>query len=174
MQIRFGCYLTGAIAGLLATLPMTALMVVGKRQLSWRSQEPLPPRQITQQALQAVGLRSKVSPEQETALTAFNHFAYGAGAGAVYGGLFPIRSLAGSISSGAIYGLGVWTGSYCGWLPAVGLYQSPAADTAERDELMIAAHVVWGGSLGLATYLISSQILAPRLSTAQSKVITLS
>jgi hypothetical protein len=150
-----GRFLTGAIAGLVATLPMTILMAIGKRRLSWQSQEPLPPRQITRGVLQTVNLDNEVSFNQEMVLTAVNHFAYGAGAGAAYGGLFPSRSLAGAVSAGIVYGLGVWTGSYFGWLPALGLYRSPAEDTAERNRLMIAAHVVWGGSLSLVTHLLS-------------------
>ena len=161
MRARLDRYLTGAIAGLVATLPMTVLMVIGKRQLSWKSQESLPPRQITRRVLQTVDLHSELSQDQETVLTAVNHFSYGAGAGAVYGRLFPSRSLVGSVSSGIVYGLGVWTGSYFGWLPALELYRSAAEDTAERNRLMVAAHLVWGGSLGLVTHLLSRKVARP-------------
>jgi len=82
MRFPIGRFVTGAIAGLAATVPMTALMVGGKQRLTWLSQDALPPRQITRQALQAIGLRHEVSHHQELALTAVNHFAYGAGAGA--------------------------------------------------------------------------------------------
>jgi hypothetical protein len=46
-------FFTGAIAGLIATEPMTTLMLAGKRSLPWRSREPLPPLQITRNALRS-------------------------------------------------------------------------------------------------------------------------
>jgi len=60
-----------------------------------------------------------------------------------------------AMMSGCIYGLGVWSCSYLGWLPASGLYRSAVNHTPERNTLMIAAHLVWGASLGLATLVIS-------------------
>ena len=155
MSQRAGQYLAGAIAGLLATVPMTAVMITGKRCLPRRSQDPLPPVQITQNALRAVDMDDELSREEELALTAVNHFAFGASAGAVYGPLCQPRSAADAVVSGCIYGLGVWSCSYLGWLPASGLYRSAVNDTPERNTLMIAAHLVWGASLGLATLVIS-------------------
>ena len=102
-------FMTSAIAGLLATIPMTVV----------------------------------------------SHFAFGASAGCFYGPLCQPRSASGAITSGCIYGLGVWSCSYLGWLPATGLYRSAADETVERNTLMIAAHIVWGASLGLATHVLS-------------------
>jgi putative membrane protein len=144
----------GAVAGLIATVPMTAFMVAGKRRMSLWSQDPLPPAQITHQALRTVDLDDDVSRSQEAALTAVNHFAYGAGMGAVYAQLVHPQTARGAIATGVAYGLGVWTLSYCGWLPVAGLYRSATEDTAERNALMIGAHVAWGGSLGLACHLL--------------------
>jgi uncharacterized membrane protein YagU involved in acid resistance len=152
MKRQAGRYLTGAAAGLLATAPMTVWMAAARRWLPWRSQEPLPPRQITHNALQSVELTDNVSKDQEAILTAVNHFAYGAGAGALYGRLHTDGSAPAAAMSGAIYGLGVWSGSYFGLMPAMGLYRSAANETAERNALMIIAHIVWGGSLGLFTH----------------------
>jgi hypothetical protein len=42
----------------------------------------------------------------------------------------------------------VWAGSYLGLLPMTGLLHSATRERAERNALMIAAHVVWGGVLG--------------------------
>jgi len=90
----------GAIAGLLATVPMTVVMIAGKRFLPPRSQDPLPPVQITKNALQAVRVDDKVSREEEIALTAVSHFGFGASTGALYGALLPPRSAAHAMTSG--------------------------------------------------------------------------
>jgi uncharacterized membrane protein YagU involved in acid resistance len=148
--------LTGAIAGLLATVPMTAVMIVGKRRLPPRSQVPLPPVQITQNALRAASVDDEVSRAEEIALSAVNHFGFGASTGVVYGWFCKPRSVANAVTTGCIYGVGVWSCSYLGWLPAAGLYRSAANDTSERNTLMIIAHLVWGAGLGLATHFISN------------------
>jgi putative membrane protein len=154
--------LIGATAGLVATIPMSAWMIIGKRLLSWRSQEPLPPVQITRNALRAVNLDRKLSGEQETALSVVNHFAYGAGVGGVYSQIFSPQSADSAVASGITFGLGVWTASYMGWLPGVGLYRSPGNDTIGRTNLMIAAHMVWGGTLGLMSHFLSRQCCAAK------------
>ncbi len=169
MSQQAGRCLAGAIAGLMATLPMTAVMIAGKRHLPRRSQDPLPPVQITQNALRAVDLDDELSREEELALTAVNHFAFGASAGALYGPLCRANSAVDAMTSGCIYGLGVWTTSYLGWLPVTGLYRSVVDETPERNALMIVAHLVWGASLGLAAHVIAdghrgqSQDRTPRL-----------
>ena len=144
-------WMTGGVAGLLATVPMTLVMLAGKRLLPWRSREALPPTQITHNALAAVQLHDDVSHDERLALTALNHFAYGAAVGSLYGRLFNPRGVGGAAASGVGYGLTVWAGSYLGLMPALRLYRPPGDEPAERHGLIIAAHVVWGGSLGLLT-----------------------
>ena len=152
MAFRLDRLAAGAAAGLLATVPMTALMVAWHRRLSWRSQEPLPPAQITGQMLRAIGLHDDLKDEHEHGLTVVNHFAYGASMGAAFGALPCANTPTGAAASGIGFGLAVWSASYLGWLPATGLYRPATEDTAERNKLMIAAHVVWGGSLGLISH----------------------
>lgn len=143
--------LNGAVAGLLATIPMSAVMMAGRRLLPKASQVPLPPAQITKNALRAIDVDDEVSRNAELALTVVNHFGFGGATGALYGSLCAPRSAAHAVATGCIYGLGVWSCSYLGWLPATGLYRSGFDDTRERNTLMIAAHLVWGAGLGLAT-----------------------
>lgn len=144
--------LSGAAAGFVATIPMSAVMLLGHRRLPWVHQDPLPPAKITHHALKGAGL-DNISLSEEAALTVVNHFAYGASTGAVYGLMAPRSSLADGINRGIVYGLGVWTTSYLGWLPAVGLHPPATEEPADRNLLMLTAHVVWGGALGLATHL---------------------
>jgi uncharacterized membrane protein YagU involved in acid resistance len=155
-------YLTGAVAGLVATAPMTVWMAIAKRYLSWQSQEPLPPSLITHNALQAVELDDELSQDEEAALTAVNHFAYGAAAGTLYGRLYSPRSATDAVTSGVMYGLGIWSCSYFGLIPATGLYRSPIDETADRNPLMIVAHVIWGGSLGLVTHALMQSGVSER------------
>jgi uncharacterized membrane protein YagU involved in acid resistance len=145
--------LAGAFGGLVATLPMSVVMLGWHRRLPWLQQHPLPPAHITASALRTVGLHDDFSAEQQQSLTVVNHFGYGASMGAVYGLLAPSRGVPSAVTTGVAYGLSVWGASYLGWLPATGLYRSAADEPRERNLLMVAAHVVWGGCLGLVTEL---------------------
>lgn len=113
-----------------------------------REQYPLPPEQITEHAAEAVGLEG-VAHEQpkRKAASVLNHFAYGAAAGALYAPLLPWR--APPLLKGVLFGCGVWSGSYLGLLPALGLLDSATHHPARRNLLMIVAHCVWGGALAL-------------------------
>ena len=69
-------------------------------------------------------------------------------AGAVYGALaqkYPLSHLSGGIT----FGLGLWTISYLGWLPAAGILRPATQHPPRRTALMVTAHVVWGSVLGL-------------------------
>lgn len=144
----------GTLAGLAATLPMSVVMLLGRRHGVSNRLEPLPPRQITERALEAIGLDRHLSKESEQTLTVVNHFGYGAAMGATYGVVIdPPLGTTRAIATGVVYGLGVWTISYLGWLPATGFYRSASKDSCERNLMMLGAHVVWGGSLGLLTEL---------------------
>jgi uncharacterized membrane protein YagU involved in acid resistance len=60
-----------------------------------------------------------------------------------------------NVVNGVAYGLGVWTASYLGLLPALGLLAPATEHPARRNALMIAAHVVWGASLGITAKRLS-------------------
>jgi len=42
----------------------------------------------------------------------------------------------------------VWGGSYLGLLPSLGILRPATDHPAQRNALMIAAHLVWGATLG--------------------------
>jgi len=52
------------------------------------------------------------------------------------------------VAKGVGFGLLVWAGSYLGLLPAVGLHRPATRESARRNGMMIASHVVWGAVLG--------------------------
>lgn len=125
-------------------------MVGLHRALPGADREPLPPRQITENAAAEAGVDHKLDEDDRTTATAAAHFGYGATVGAAY---VPMAGKSGlhPAAEGALYGLAVWGGSYLGLMPASGLYKSATEEPVARNVMMIAAHVVWGASLGVVT-----------------------
>jgi hypothetical protein len=122
----------GCLAGLAATVPMTATMGRLHRKLPERERYALPPREIV----------SAAGAPDGPAAAVLAHFAYGGIVGALFA-LQPRRSpLAGSA-----FGVAVWSASYLGWIPALGLLEPGQRHPARRNALMLAAHAVWGATL---------------------------
>jgi hypothetical protein len=139
--------LKGALAGFIATIPMTAVMLALYRWLPWHERYPLPPWRVTYRLLRRTGAEEHLESDEQEAVALVNHFGYGAGTGALYGllaGLFSIRSIWG----GVMFALSVWSGSYLGWLPASRLHPPATDEPARRNILMIASHMVWGSVMG--------------------------
>jgi hypothetical protein len=139
----------GAIAGTLATLPMSVLMLAAQRA-GWLTEQP--PERIT-----AVSLKRTAGDSPDglalDALTAVVHLGVGAAAGAVYGAMVePLRpERVPPAAWGAIYGSLFWALSYVALLPALGLMPPPARDERRRPPVMLASHCVFGGVLGVLT-----------------------
>lgn len=152
--MHLGNLLSGALAGLVATLPMTASMEAMFRFLPRHEQYPLPPGEITAKVTDELGMSRQIDSQQHFALTLFNHFAYGAAAGSLYGvatgALQPNMKLAPALK-GIAWGIVVWTVSYLGLLPALGVLRPATRHPRRRNVLMIVAHVVWGSVLGVLT-----------------------
>ena len=138
----------GALAGLLATVPMTLVMEVLHRQLPRHEQHPLPPRQITMQVADRTGHRHQLDEDRRLGVTLAAHLAYGAAAGSLYAPLARRVHLP-MVASGLGFGLLVWFVSYVGVLPAAGLFAAPQREAPRRTVLMIIAHLVWGTALEL-------------------------
>jgi uncharacterized membrane protein YagU involved in acid resistance len=136
----------GALAGAIATAPMTVAMVAMHRALPPREQYPLPPSLITEELEEKAGVVDDVDRDEHRKLTFANHFGYGALCGAVFASMSSRSSLA----RGVAFGLGVWSTSYLVLLPALRLLRPATKAPARRNALMIAAHVVWGAALALA------------------------
>jgi hypothetical protein len=139
--------LIGAAAGAAATVPMTIVMETLHERLPGEPPRPLPPREITEGMAVKAGVHRELDERQMQQLTLAGHVGYGAACGAVFGLMAP-RNVPGAIAAGMAFGLGVWAGSYLGWLPAVGVRQSALEDPPARSGLMIAAHVTWGAAAG--------------------------
>jgi hypothetical protein len=117
----------GALAGLAATMSMTATMHRMHRRLPDELRYPLPPREIVDRTIPTDG--------EDIARTATTllHFGFGALAGAMFA-LPPVRRV-----GGLGYGLGVWAASYLGWLPGFRILAPATQHPAQRNLLMLAA-----------------------------------
>lgn len=139
--------LRGAVAGFFATIPMSISMLIGWRLLPRREKYHLPPRQITEDVTERVGIKDRLTEPELVGLTTFSHFGYGAFFGWIYA-LFEHRLSLHSSLKGALTGVALWIASYLGWLPAMGILSPATRHPWRRNLLMIVAHVVWGVTLG--------------------------
>lgn len=125
----------GALAGVSATMAMTAAMRHLWPRLGAGERYPLPPREIVERATPPM---DEGSSRLGSVLA---HFGFGAVAGAAYG-MLPRQW-----PSGIFYGISVWVGSYLGWIPALNILKPATRHPFERNLLMLAVHVVWGAVL---------------------------
>ena len=137
----------GATAGAAATVPMTMFWEVMHRRLDGEPPRPLPPREVAEALAVKAGVNRHLDEVQMERLAMSLHFGYGTLTGALFGGLAP-RNPARRVAAGMLFGLGVWTASYLGWLPAAGVRHSPRWDQPARTKLIIASHLVWGACAG--------------------------
>lgn len=139
----------GAIAGTIATLPMTLAMISLFKKLPRSQRYPLPPRLIIESVTKRAQVRDALDNTALTGATLATHFAYGAATGA----LFPYleRQHGYRLGIGAAYGMGVWAASYLGWIPAARILTPATRHAATRNALMLTAHLVWGGALAGAS-----------------------
>lgn len=147
-------WLQGSLAGFVATVPMSVFMLATKRFLPKRHQYALPPEIITEELAQRMHVRWHMNKLQVEAATLVSHFGYGTAMGLLYGALekkIPILSPV----KGILFGLLVWAASYLGLLPLIGMSESGQREPGKRNLMMIAAHVVWGVTLGLAVEFLS-------------------
>lgn len=136
----------GIWAGLLATGPMTLAMFALQRALPATQKSPLPPATLSSQITSKFGIDQLLNRSRREDLTLLSHFAYGAVCGLLYAsGLKKFD--APPLAKGALFGIGVWASSYMGWIPIFGLRANAYRMPANRNLLMIAAHLIWGASL---------------------------
>lgn len=131
---------SGALAGLIATWPMTAFMRRAHSLLSSDDQYPLPPREI----IGAIAPAARTTGEPATTLLA--HFAYGAACGAALSAVTDKTS----VKAGMAEGVAIWLASYMGWIPAAGLLRPANHHPQPRNSLMIGAHLIWGAAYAVA------------------------
>lgn len=142
--------LVGAVAGLVATVPMTILMLKWHQRLPTQERYPLPPREIFDELTRRAEISDELDENQKTNLSIAGHFAYGATTGAFYAPLISAIDKP-NLINGAAYGVAVWAASYLGWLPAFRILKPATEHPTQRVMLMISAHLIWGATLGFIT-----------------------
>jgi uncharacterized membrane protein YagU involved in acid resistance len=148
----------GALAGALATVPMSVVMLLLWRGLPRRQRYPLPPWLITSNLLGQVGLKRKTSRDATTFLTWLLHFSYGGAVGALFVPLQRALRVP-AVLLGPLYGIIVWVGSYKGLLPMFNLLSDASRHPDKRNAVMIAAHLVWGAFTGLLVASLPEEVL---------------
>jgi hypothetical protein len=135
----------GGMAGALATIAMSASLAIEKK-LGLLGEHP--PLKIVRGVRRRIGfLGTSQRIDRVAAMGA--HLAFGAAAGALFGLAHARpRGWATSSVSGAGFGMAVWATSYYGWVPALGLMKPPHRDRPMRPASMVAAHLLFGCSLG--------------------------
>lgn len=138
----------GAVAGVIATVPMTGVMLVGRR---FSRDRDLPPEEMVERAN-----RKRQSPHErrlgggrDDKAWRLVHLAVGAASGATYAVLQPLlpRPL-GPVSGGVLFGLAEWLVAYQGIAPSVGLMPSRSRGDGDRQATLVVAHVVFGAVVG--------------------------
>jgi putative membrane protein len=141
--------LRGALAGFVGTLPMTIFMLSTQRFLPKGQRYDLPPEIITRDVTEKAHIKQHMNKAQILAVTTASHFGYGAGMGMLYG-ILARRLPFNSVLKGILFSVIVWVVSYQMLLPVIGIRESAQRETTHRNLMMIAAHIVWGASTGLA------------------------
>jgi len=137
---------TGAACGVAATVAMSGLMLLARRE-NWIRRHP--PEEIVERTMQrATG--STPSEEQVDAAAAIAHLAFGAVGGSAFAALWSkVRPPVPEVIAGIGWGTAIFAISYLGWAPALRLTPPAAADDRERPVVMVVAHWLYGAVLGL-------------------------
>ncbi len=143
-------WLQGALAGFIATIPMTIFMLSTQRFLPKGQRYDLPPEIITKELAERANVKQHMNKAQILAATTASHFGYGTTMGLLYGLLGRRLPLTSSLK-GTLFGLVVWVASYQALLPLLGFSESTDKETTRRNLMMVAAHVVWGVGTGVVT-----------------------
>ncbi len=137
---------SGSARGLVATVAMSLPMLAAGRAGAMGT---LPPKRITEEAMESAGLEQAGETERNVASTAA-HLGFGTSVGAVFYLLRArLRPPGPGVVHGLGYGLAVWAASYKGWVPALGILPPPESDEPGRRKTNVLAHVIYGAVLGL-------------------------
>ena len=133
----------GVLAGLAATVPMTAVIVAGRAAGLMRTP---PPVEITENVAERAGENPDHRGPAFQAGWLAAHVGYGAACGALYALTRPVLPRS-DVTAGLLFGGAVWGVSYVSIMPALNLYPSAQDDSHGRQAVMIAAHAVFGTAL---------------------------
>lgn len=142
MVMKRSFVLTGAIAGAMATVPMTVALFGTAPWLP--DVKAFPPKLAVKLVTGKAGLWQQLSARQRNRLSWVSHFGYGALMGSVYAAMAKRHGT----RSGIAFGVGVWAGSYLVMLPALGIRRPVQKSFRDDHVQLVVAHLVWGAALG--------------------------
>jgi vacuolar-type H+-ATPase subunit I/STV1 len=137
----------GSMAGALSTLVMSAFMLTAGR-LGWLTEQA--PETVTRRSVK-LATGSRIGGLRLHALTGVLHLGFGTACGAIYAASWG-RSRTTPVAAGlmgALFASVVWFVSYAGFLPGLGLMPAVSDDQRQRPLVMLLAHWIYGGALGL-------------------------
>lgn len=150
-KTRLGqAWLKSALAGFVATGPMTVFMLTTQHFLPKGQRYDLPPEIITKELAHRTHVRHHMGKGQILAATLVSHFGYGTAMGALYSPFADKETLP-AAAKGIAFGLVIWAASYLGLLPLTGMSESGQREPGRRNLMMVAAHVIWGATMGAGT-----------------------
>ena len=147
----------GALAGMIATFPMTIFMLVTHRLLPKWQKYALPPERITTELAKRARVGKRTSKAQHVGAAIVMHFGYGSNMGMFYAPMARKVALPPALK-GAIFGLLVWFGSYMGIAPLIDLPDAAPKQPLQRNAMMITAHLVWGSTLGITENILERAV----------------
>lgn len=144
--------LLGAVAGAIGTAAMTSLMkptLAGYLPAAWRPTQFVP-KQIIAWTEGRAGNPHALSEDQEWGAAALAHLGYGAAMGALYGLARDRFTGMPAPLTGLLWGVGVWTFGYEGWLPVLGVRPATTQQPLRKWPVPIVNHLVYGMATALA------------------------
>ena len=143
----------GALAGLIATVPMTLFMFAVHRLLPGWQKYALPPERVTNEIAERTEVAEDMNKPESLGASLLAHFGFGSTMGALYAPISKRVPLP-PVIKGIAFGLLVWAANYLGVLSAMKMPESAFNEPGRRNIMMIASHVVWGGTLGVVEELL--------------------
>jgi putative membrane protein len=135
---------------------MTIFMLATQRFLPRGQRYALPPEVIVKDLAHRAHIRSFLSKRQIMLATLISHFGYGSAMGAAYGPMERAAPLP-APARGLVYGLLIWVGSYFALLPLGDMAASGQKEPGQRNLMMLAAHALWGITLGSIVALLKKR-----------------
>jgi uncharacterized membrane protein YagU involved in acid resistance len=134
------------VAGAIGTVAMTAFMkpaLAGYLPPTWRPAQFVP-KQIIEWTEQPAGNPNALSEDQEQGAAVLAHLGYGAAMGALYGLARDRWTGVPAPLAGLLWGVGVWTFGYEGWLPMLGVRPATTQQPLRQWPVPIVNHSIYG------------------------------